>query len=128
MTHWSDRYIGLPYVPEVGDCAAFAERVAREVLGVDPKLPVSHEKSLRAQAEQITELKHIHAVRVDNPIDGQPVLFVARGRFFHIGVAALIGGETWIVHADQSAGAVVCQRLADMTRWAYRLEGAYKWI
>lgn len=128
MPHWSDKYIGQPYVPEVGDCAAFAERVAREVLGIDPKLPVSHEQSLRAQAEQITELKDIHAVRVDAPIDGQPVLFVARGRFFHIGVAALIGGETWVVHADQGAGAVVCQRLADMTRWAYRWEGWYKWI
>lgn len=126
--HWSDKYIGQPYLPEVGDCAAFAERVAREVLGVDPKLPVSHEKSLRAQAKQIADLKDVHAVRSEVPIDGHPVLFVARGRFFHIGVAALISGETWVVHADQSAGAVVCQRLADMTRWAYKLEGHYKWI
>ncbi|MBC7201944.1 MAG: hypothetical protein H5U29_00275 [Pusillimonas sp.] len=126
--HWSDRYIGQPYIPESGDCAAFAERVAREVLRINPKLPESHASGLREQAEQISQLKDSYAVRVDAPIDGQPVLFVARGRFFHIGVAALIGGETWIVHADQSAGAVVCQRLTDMTRWAYKLEGAYRWI
>tara|TARA_R100000655_G_scaffold83222_1_gene122800 strand:- start:151 stop:534 length:384 start_codon:yes stop_codon:yes gene_type:complete len=126
--HWSDKYIGQPYIPESGDCAAFAERVAREVLNIDPGLPASHESGLREQAKQITELKDTYAVQVDAPVDGQPVLFVARGRFFHIGVACLINGETWILHADQSAGAVICQRLSDMTRWAFKLQGFYKWI
>lgn len=126
--HWTDSYIGQPYIPGVADCASLAERVAREVLGICPGLPQSHETSLRGQAEQVARLKDGVAVRVDAPIDAQPVLFVARGRFFHIGVVALIGGETWVLHNDQSAGMVVCQRLRDMTCWAYEFEGYYRWI
>lgn len=126
--HWSECYLGQPYIPGVADCASLAERVAHEVLGINPGLPQSHETSLRGQAEQISSMKGDYAVRVDAPIDAQPVLFIARGRFFHCGVAALISGETWVLHNDQSAGMVICQRLRDMTRWAYSLEGYYRWI
>lgn len=128
MAHWTDRYIGLPYIPGVADCAWLAERVAVEVLGIHPGLPQSHETSLRGQAEQLSLLKDGFAVRVDEPIDAQPVLFVARGRLFHVGAVALIGGETWVLHNDQSAGMAVCQRLRDMTRWAYQFEAFYRWL
>ncbi|WP_368640494.1 hypothetical protein ABRZ04_04565 [Castellaniella ginsengisoli] len=128
MGHWSEKYIGKPYIPGVADCMNLAEQVANEVLGIYPNIPVSHETSLRGQAEQLSRLKADFAVRVDKPIDAQPVLFVARGRFFHCGVVALIGSETWVLHNDQSAGMVVCQRLRDMTRWAYSFEGFYKWL
>jgi hypothetical protein len=128
MAHWTDRYIGKPYIPGVADCMNLAEQVANEVLGIYPNIPAAHETSLRGQAEQLDRLKSDFAVRVDAPIDAQPVLFVARGRFFHCGVAAIIGGETWVLHNDSAAGMVVCQRLRDMTRWAYKFEGAYKWL
>lgn len=128
MNHWSQNYIGLPYVEGEADCAALAERVAKEVLRIDPKLPQSHASGLRGQAEQITALKAEYAVRVDTPIDGHPVLFAARGRFFHIGVACHLAGEVWALHADQTSGSVICQRLRDMTRWSYSLEGFYKWL
>jgi len=126
--HWSTKYIGQPYIPGVADCMVLAERVANEVLGIRPDIPVVHETSLRGQAEQLSRLKDSFAVRVDAPIDAQPVLFVARGRLYHCGVAALIGEATWILHADSLAGMVVCQRLRDMTRWAYVFEGWYRWI
>ncbi|MHA3905129.1 hypothetical protein ACTPOE_16615 [Castellaniella sp. WN] len=105
-----------------------AERVANEVLGIYPDIPTSHETSLRGQAKQLAELKWNYARRVDAPIEAQPVLFVARGRFFHCGVAAIVSGETWVLHADSMIGMVVCQRLRDMTRWTYQLEGFYSWI
>lgn len=128
MAHWTDRYIGKPYIAGVADCMNLAEQVANEVLGIYPGIPASHETSLRGQAKQLAELKWNYARRVDAPIEAQPVLFVARGRFFHCGVAAIIGGETWVLHNDQSAGMVVCQRMRDLTRWAYSLEGYYRWI
>lgn len=126
--HWTDRYIGKPYIAGVADCMNLAEQVANEVLGIYPGIPTTHETSLRGQAEQLDRLKADYAERVDKPIDAQPVLFVARGRFFHCGVVALIGGETWVLHNDSAAGMVVCQRLRDMTRWAYVLDGFYKWL
>ncbi|MBV2182340.1 MAG: hypothetical protein KUL86_14065 [Castellaniella sp.] len=128
MAHWTDRYIGKPYIPGIADCMNLAEQVANEVLGLHIGIPATHETSLRGQAEQLDRLKSDYAVRVDAPIDAQPVLFVARGRFFHCGVAAIIGGETWVLHNDSAAGMVICQRLRDMTRWAYKFEGAYKWL
>ena len=128
MAHWSDRYIGRPYIAGTADCAWLAEQVACDVLGIHPGLPASHEKSLRGQAEQLARLKDGYAVRVDAPIDAHPVLFIARGRFYHVGAVALIGGEIWALHNDQSAGMVVCQRLRDMTRWAFEFEGWYRWI
>ena len=126
--HWSEKFIGRPYIPGVADCMVLAEQVANEVLGLHIGIPTAHETSLRGQAEQLSRLKADFAVRVDAPIDAQPVLFVARGRFFHCGVVALIGGETWVLHNDSAAGMVVCQRLRDMTRWAYVFSGFYRWI
>lgn len=128
MTHWTDEYIGRPYRAGVADCMNLAEEVAVDVLGIHPGVPTVHETTLRGQASQLSRLRDQYAVRVDGPIEAQPILFVARGRFFHCGAVALIGGETWVLHNDQAAGMVVCQRLRDMTRWAYVLDGYYKWL
>ncbi|WP_427183616.1 hypothetical protein ACL598_17505 [Bordetella bronchialis] len=126
--HWSDKYVGQPYVPEVGDCAALAAKVAREVLCVDCGLPESHATGLWEQSAQVLANKDALAQRIDKPIDAQPALFLARGRLAHIGVVCLIGLEVWILHADQSAGAVVRERLTKMTQYRYVLEGFYQWL
>ncbi|MFV0284751.1 MAG: hypothetical protein ACK5JE_13360 [Castellaniella sp.] len=128
MRPWHEKYIGQPYIPGIADCMNLAEQIANEVLGLRIDIPTMHETSLRGQAEQLDRLKATYAERVDAPIDAQPVLFVARGRFFHCGVNVLTGGEHWVLHADQSSGFVVCQRLRDLTRWAYKFEGYYKWL
>jgi hypothetical protein len=125
--HWSDNYIGQPYIPEENDCAAFAKRVALEVLGIDVSLPTPHASTIRAQAAQIHAYQETLATRIDAPLEGQPALFLARGRACHIGVMCWRAHEWWVLHADQSAGAVVCQRLRDMTQIKYQLEGFYQW-
>jgi len=68
------------------------------------------------------------AVRTAAPADGQPALFVGRGRTCHIGVVCLIDGATWILHADQGSGFVVRERLSNMTKFRFELEGFYKWL
>lgn len=126
--HWSDKYVGEPYTPETGDCAALAERVACEAFGIEVGLPQSHAATYREQARQIMELREDYAVRIDDPVDGCPVLFIGRGHLCHIGVMCWVGNEWWVLHADQSFGSVVRQRLRDVTRIHFRLEGFYKWI
>lgn len=128
MMHWSDRYVGMPYLQDTGDCAALAERVAREVFGKTVGLPTSHACTYRDQAKQIMEMKDSYAVRIDQPKDGCPALFIGRGRLCHIGVVCLIANEVWILHADQSAGHVLRQRLRDMTRLHWKLENFYEWL
>lgn len=127
--HWSDRYVGLPYIPASGDCAALAERVAREILRVNCALPSSHSVTLREQAKQILDYRDSLAERAVSPVDGQPALFIGRGRTCHIGVVCLIQSEVWILHADQGAGSVVRERLSQMNKpHRFQLEGFYKWL
>ena len=128
MSHWSDQYVGQPYIPETGDCAALAERVAREVFGKVVGLPTSHASTYREQAKQIMELRDDYAERIDEPVDGCPVLFVGRGRLCHIGVMCWIANEWYVLHADQSAGFVIRQRLRDMTQFHWKLENFYDWL
>lgn len=127
MSHWSDRFVGLPYIAETGDCAALAERVAREVFGKVVGLPTSHAATYREQAKQIMELQDSYAVKIDAPKDGCPALFIGRGRLCHIGVMCWIAGQWYVLHADQSAGYVLRQRLGDVTRLHFQLEGYYAW-
>jgi hypothetical protein len=125
--HWSDKYVGQPYVAETGDCAALAAKVAALEFAVFPQIPSSHAVTLREQTAQILEHRDELAERVDLPSDGCPALFIGRGRLCHIGVMCWIAHEWWVLHADQSSGAVIRQRLRDMTRIHYKLEGYYKW-
>lgn len=125
--HWSDRYIGQPYLPETGDCAALAEKVANEVLGITPNLPTAHAVTYRAQARQVESVKDDYADRVDSPIDGHPVLLIARSRPCHIGVMCRIASEWWVLHADQTSGYVIRQREREITRLFYKIEGYYRW-
>lgn len=127
MAHWSDQYVGQPYIPETGDCAALAERVAREVFGKVVGLPTSHASTYREQAKQIMELRDDYAERIDEPVDGCPALFVGRGRLCHIGVMCWIANEWYVLHSDQSSGFVLRQRLRDVTRIHFKLEGYYAW-
>lgn len=127
MIHWSDKYIGEPYIPEVGDCAALAAKVNYEQFKKLPDLPNSHAETLREQSKQIVELKDDLAVKIDEPFDGCPVLLIGRGRLCHIGVMCWIANEWWVLHADQSAGFVVRQRLRELTRLHYKVEGFYQW-
>ena len=128
MVHWSDVYVGKPYIPESVDCAALAQKVARDILKIDPQLPSDHAVNYRAQSRQILAHKDEYAVKIDSPEDAQPVLLIARGRLCHIGVMCRIAGEWWILHADQSAGYVIRQREREITRLHYKIEGYYRWI
>jgi hypothetical protein len=125
--HWSDKYVNQPYVPETGDCAAFAERVAREHLGIVVGLPDGHAVGLREQAAQIVAHRGVFAEVVAGPIEGHPVLLRSRGDLFHIGVMCLLAHEWWVVHADKGFGAVVRQPLRRMLAVDYKLEGFYRW-
>lgn len=126
-THWSDIYVGEPYLPQVGDCAALAVRVSFEQFGIKAELPLDHATKLRDQAQQILDLKDDLAVKIHEAQDGCAALFITRGRICHIGVMCWIQSEWWVLHADQTVGFVVRQRLRELTRLHYRLEGFYKW-
>jgi hypothetical protein len=126
--HWSDKYVGEPYIQGVGDCAALAARVAKDEFSIEARIPLSHAVGVRDQAQQIMTTKDEIAVKIESAFDGCPAIFISRGRACHVGVMCWIASDWWVLHADQTAGFVVRQRLRDMTRIKYALEGFYKWI
>lgn len=124
---WWEKYIGQPYVPVDGDCMTLAEQVAENELDIILRVP-EHETGLRAQARQIQKYRDEYAQKVETPEDCQPVLFLCRKRFFHIGVSARINNEDYVLHNDERHGSVILTRLRDMTRIGYEFEGFYRWI
>lgn len=122
---WYEKYIGEEYSDE-NDCMELAVRVARE-FGRDVKKP-KYLNNVYSQAHTVHVYKDDICVRTDTKEDGNPVLFLCRKRFFHIGIYACISGEDWILHADQQSGFVILTRLRDMPKKGYELEGFYRWI
>lgn len=127
VAHWSDRYIGKPYIAGVADCASLAIEVVRDRQGRGIEVPVEHSAHYLGQSKQILRHKDDLADKIDAPEDGSPALFYGRGRLCHIGVMCWIANEWWVLHADQVSGFVIRQRLRDMTRVLYKLEGYYRW-
>ncbi|MBV6304945.1 hypothetical protein KVP10_08595 [Candidimonas humi] len=125
--HWSDRYVGHPYVAEMADCAVLAERVAHEVFGKVIGLPAGHAEGYIEQAKQIAELKDDYATRIDTPVDGCPALLIGRGQNCHIGVMCWLANEWWVLHANQAYGMVTRERLRTLTRLHFKVEGYYRW-
>ncbi|MGL6046621.1 MAG: hypothetical protein ACRC02_09175, partial [Vogesella sp.] len=71
------------------------------------------------------------AERVPSPLDGHPVLMLARGRLQHIGVACDIGGTWYVLHADDGFGEVIRRPLRQREGVHFVddcvIEGFYKW-
>lgn len=123
---WWDKYIGDEYTEE-NDCMALAVRVAKEVLGKDVISP-PYQPNIWSQAKAVRDFKHDVCKRTEAAEDGNPVLFLCRKRFYHIGVSVQINDEQYILHASQQAGAVLLTRLRDMAEQGYEFEGFYQWM
>ena len=128
--HWTDAYVGRPYVPGAEDCAYLAATVQREVFGRAVVLPAERPNNLAEGAEMIARLQADHAVRLEAPQEGAVVL-MRRGnlaRPWHVGTYFEQAGEAWILHATRSAGAATVVRVRDLPRFGLQIEGYYTWI
>jgi len=125
--HWSEAYLGMPYVPGAFDCAGLAELVRREVFRHGLTLPSDRRPGPFGRNAQIHENLADFAIRTETPQDGDGVLIIARGRLQHIAIYCLIGAEPWALHnIDKSS--VHRIRVRELEKWNYRIEGYYRWI
>lgn len=127
--HWSDAYVGRPYVPGVTDCAELAAAVQREVFGRPVEIPAERPDSPESGAALIARLQHDHAVPIAAPVEGCAVL-LRRGaiaRPWHIGTYFERAGEGYILHSTRAAGAATVVRLRDIGRFGFQVEGFYAW-
>ncbi len=126
--HWSERYIGQPYVKDELDCGGWAERILREQFHRDVHLPKERAQGLRPRSQQIATAKDRFAMRTEHPEEGDGVLMVSRGDLYHIGIYTTVAREPSVVHAMEGFGAVVRHRIRDLAGIGLRLEGYYRWI
>lgn len=126
MAHWSDKYIGKPYIADQHDCAVFAALVQGAEFGRLVLLPAEHAATPFARSAQISARMSDYLQRTDAPVDGDVVMALAGGRLWHIGVLAVIAGERWMVHASNQAGAVIATRMADLPLVGLKLDGYYQ--
>ena len=128
--HWTDAYVGRPYIPDAEDCAYLAATVQREVFGREVVLPAERPNNPAAGAEMIARMLTDHAVRLTAPEEGAIVL-MRRGslaRPWHVGTYFEQAGEAWILHATLAAAAATVVRLRDLPRFGFQVEGYYAWI
>ena len=123
--HWAQTYVGLPYSEY--DCAQLAARVQRDIFGRDIRLPTSRGPGLRGISRQIDDLQADYAAPVIEPVEGDAVLMIGRGRINHIGVYCLIDGRPWVLHALRNVGHACLHRLRDLEGIGLHLEGFYRW-
>lgn len=129
MAHWSEKYIGNPYIHNELDCGNLVTRVRKEVfhLPVPEAMEMKREESLTAKLRQIKNLFTQYGEKTDDPKEGDAVLMYCAGRPGHIGVYCEVNNDKCVLHAMEKAGMVVLHRISDLERYFLKVEGYYKW-
>jgi hypothetical protein len=123
-THWSEAYIGLPYIAGEQDCVDLLARVQREVFRRQVTVPSARSANPFTRSMLIAQGRDTLANPVVSPAEGDAVLMQIMG-LWHVGVW-FERGEPWVLHALKSAGQVVAHRLRDLPRWGIKIEGFYR--
>lgn len=123
--HWTDRWVGVPYVAGARDCAWFAVTVQQEEFRRDPTLPTRHR--WRAAGRAGTDLAADYGERIDRPDDGDAVVMRDGAQGWHVGVLAWIRGEAWVLHSTAPVGCSHLTRLRWLGREGLTVEGFYRW-
>ena len=133
--HWSDKYLGRPYLRGEFDCADLVVEVARAEFGRAVALP-RHAEGVRARDRQIERLTGELGRRLDRAAgeaiqDGDIVLMKAAGRRLslghHIGVAAVLPLAACVVHCLAGVG-VARHPLDCLAARQLTLTGIYRWL
>ncbi|MGF1792908.1 hypothetical protein L4D21_20125 [Photobacterium profundum] len=112
------------------DCLDLAVDVARDELKLKIISPEHADRPIENQEQgaAINTMKHDFAIRVDEPIEGHPVILYDRGVPSHIGVATFVNGQWQCLHNLTGMG-VVMERMSRMRIDAHGgVEGFYKWL
>lgn len=123
MTHWAERYIGLPWINGGGgesgyDCWALVRQVQREHYGRD--LPAIHVDAGDLAALGAAFARHPERARwrrVEAPQDGDCVLTHKGAHADHVGVYLDLDGGR-ILHSVRGSG-VVCTALPVLRRMGW---------
>lgn len=129
MKHWSEKYIGQPYIVGQNDCARFAAKVKRSEFSfnVPEEIEVERAASRLGRIGQMEDLVSAYGEKTDFPIEGDAVLMLCRGRPSHLGIYCIVDKEPCVLHAMEGAKMVVLHKIRELERVFLKVEGYYKW-
>lgn len=120
---WSDKYIGIPYADM--NCGALVKHVMQAEFGRTINLPTDNSGNIFSNSATVINHKDSVARRIALPVDGCPVLMLARGRMAHVGLY-VAQGAGYILHAHSGFKTSVCQPIGSLHDVI--IEGYYEWI
>ncbi len=131
--HWSEAYIGRPYVEGAFDCAdlvalVLAERFARHWS------PPPRARGVRGRDAQVGALATEYArplAHGERATEGDGVLMRAAGRRrglgHHIGLHVGIESDAWVLHCQRGVGTVL-HPAASLAARGLEIQGLYRWL
>lgn len=128
MAHWSDRWLGTPWVADAYDCASLAQDVLRQQFGRTIDLP-GRSSSFRARDAQVAAGVSGSFRPAAPPREGDIVLMRLHGRRagigHHVGVWCEPDGEPHVLHLPAGIGA--CRHpLAGLSSRGWDVVGVYR--
>jgi len=132
--HWSDKYVGKPYVAEVYDCGEMAREVLQREFHRIVLIPSDRNyagkegrEKIKAVAKQILHERDRVGYRTSDPTDGDGVLMFSGSKMMHVGIYCIINGEPWVLHCAERPAQVIKTRVRELEPRGFKLEGYYKW-
>ena len=131
MAHWTEKWLGRPYVEGEHDCMHFLRDVLAHEFGRHLKLPERHATRRRAMARQIADhIDEAAAPMICPPDEGDGILMSVLGSTLgghHVGLCATPGGEPHVLHCVVDLGSVLWP-LQGLDGRGWQVEGAYRWL
>lgn len=122
--HWSDAYLGRPYLADSFNCADLAIEVQQREFGRALDVVGAHPAGGLAQAAAVEAALAARVRRVEQPLDGDVVQLRSKGQLRHLGVYCALGGGM-VLHACRRAG-VVRTALRDLPAIRMEVAGFYR--
>ena len=128
MAHWTDNYVGLPYVIDQFDCVHLVTRVQNEVFGKDIKINIDRAPHVFLLSKQIEEHMdtYYEPIPIEQAQDGDLVLLKCKGRLNHTGVYANVDGVPYVLHNLRNLGSVVLHRIRELEKFGMVFDSVYR--
>ena len=129
MSHWSEKYVGQPYIKGEFICGDLVRLVMKEQCRFDVQAPTNrhlNESDLIAFADEYADQLELSDVLQDFDAVLMHQLGAKTVNRWHIGVVAMINLLPWVLHNIVGQG-VIFQPSSQLNRVGLEIEGFYRW-
>lgn len=124
--HWTDDFVGKPYIPDQYDCVHLVVDVQKQVYGKDIEIPVEREEHVFLLSKQIDQHLETFYEQVEVPQEGDMVLMKCKGRLNHTGVYVVINGVAYVLHNLRSIMSVALHKVRELEKYGVVVDSYYR--